>query len=304
MKFTTLRRSVFSIFISLAFATGVQAQATRTWVSGVGDDANPCSRTAPCKTYAGAISKTAAGGEISTLDPGGFGGVTITKAITIDGGGGQVASALVAGTSGITINAGANDRVVLRNLRIQGIGSGIHGVNFIAGKSLLIDKCVIQGFTNTGIRFQPNTFANLVVQDTTVNDCDVAALSASTLAPENRVSLIRSSFSDSGLGVQAGAFTQVSLINSLVSNNSGGGVIATGNNLALAVIDRSIVSNNDTFGVKAEANGIVLLTNSTVNFNSGNGLTFVTGGQIFTAGNNTIAGNNGSSASSGSIPPQ
>src|ERR1700738_102345 len=97
------------------------AQATRTWVSGVGDDANPCSRTAPCKTWAGAISKTAPGGEIDALDPGGFGGVTITKAITIDGGGGQVASVLVSGTNGIVIAAGANDTVTLRNLRINGV---------------------------------------------------------------------------------------------------------------------------------------------------------------------------------------
>src|SRR6202043_1176531 len=97
-----------------------QAQATRTWVSGVGDDANPCSRTAPCKTFAGAISKTAAGGEIDALDPGGFGALTITKAITIDGGGGQVASVLVSGTPGITISAGSADRVILRNLAING----------------------------------------------------------------------------------------------------------------------------------------------------------------------------------------
>src|SRR3954453_8058258 len=83
----------------------VSAQASRTWVSGLGNDANPCSLTAPCKTFAGAISKTAAGGEISVLDPGGFGAVTITKSITIDGGGGQVASALAAGTNGIVINA-------------------------------------------------------------------------------------------------------------------------------------------------------------------------------------------------------
>src|SRR5436309_12145423 len=59
------------------------AQASRTWVSGVGDDANPCSRTAPCKTFAGAISKTAAGGEINCLDSGGFGAVTIIKSMTI-----------------------------------------------------------------------------------------------------------------------------------------------------------------------------------------------------------------------------
>src|SRR5580693_9720 len=75
-------------------APSASAQAPRTWVSGVGDDANPCSRTAPCKTFAGAISKTVAGGEISVLDPGGYGALTITKAITIDGGGGQVASVL------------------------------------------------------------------------------------------------------------------------------------------------------------------------------------------------------------------
>src|SRR5688572_33130134 len=79
-------------------------QATRTWVSGVGDDVNPCSRTAPCKTLAGAISKTATGGEISILDPGGFGAVTITKSITIDGGG-IIGSILSSGTNGIVVNA-------------------------------------------------------------------------------------------------------------------------------------------------------------------------------------------------------
>src|SRR3984893_12212862 len=92
-----------------------QAQAARTWVSGVGDDVNPCSRTAPCKTWAGAISKTADGGEIDALDPGGFGALTITKSITIDGGGGQVASTLVSGTNGIVVNAPAGSIVTLRN---------------------------------------------------------------------------------------------------------------------------------------------------------------------------------------------
>src|ERR1700736_2139486 len=97
------------------------AQASRTWVSGVGDDANPCSRTAPCKTFAGAISKTAAGGEIDALDPAGYGAVTIAKAITIDGGGGQVASILASGgINGVNVQAGASDVVTLRNLRING----------------------------------------------------------------------------------------------------------------------------------------------------------------------------------------
>src|SRR5436853_2471004 len=113
---------LFTVLGVLVFGTAImQGQASRTWVSGVGDDANPCSRTAPCKTFAGAISKTAPGGEVDALDPGGFGAVTITKAITIDGGGGQVASELVSGTNGIVVQAGANDTVILRNIRINGI---------------------------------------------------------------------------------------------------------------------------------------------------------------------------------------
>jgi hypothetical protein len=120
----------FKILFSALFVVGLaivpaRAQATRTWVSGVGDDANPCGRTAPCKTWAGAISKTSPGGEMDALDPGGFGALTITKSITIDGGGGQVASVLTEGTPGITIAAASNDVVIIRNLRFDGLlGNG------------------------------------------------------------------------------------------------------------------------------------------------------------------------------------
>jgi hypothetical protein len=125
------------------------AQASRTWVSGVGDDANPCSRTAPCKTFAGAISKTAPGGEIDALDPAGFGAVNITKAMTLDGGGGQVASVLASAGNGISVQAGASDVVTLRNLSINGIGSGTNGVRFVSGKALNIEHCAIASFTRT-----------------------------------------------------------------------------------------------------------------------------------------------------------
>src|SRR5690242_16407677 len=136
--------------LTLGCASRASAQATRTWVSGVGDDANPCSRTAPCKTFAGAISKTAAGGEIDALDPAGFGAVTIAKAMTLDGGGGQVAPVLVSGTNGITVQAGAGDVVTIRNISINGIGSGINGVKFVSGKARHIEHCAIAGFTNHG----------------------------------------------------------------------------------------------------------------------------------------------------------
>src|SRR5215210_5708866 len=135
-------RCVVPMLALIALALPASAQATRTWVSGVGDDANPCSRTAPCKTFAGAISKTTAGGEINVIDPGGFGAITITKAITIDGGG-TFASILASGTTGINISAGANDVVTLRNLSINGGGTGIHGIRFLTGGALHIENCVI-----------------------------------------------------------------------------------------------------------------------------------------------------------------
>src|SRR5215470_13851746 len=150
-------------FILLAAALSF-GQASRTWVSGVGDDANPCSRTAPCKTFAGAISKTALGGEIDALDPGGFGALTIGKSITLDGGGGQVASVLVAGTNALVVAAGATDVVILRNLRLNGLlgngsnsgNAGINGIRFLSGATLLIENCNIFGFNNDAIDIVPN----------------------------------------------------------------------------------------------------------------------------------------------------
>ncbi|XUM24328.1 hypothetical protein ACRAVF_14670 [Bradyrhizobium oligotrophicum S58] len=142
------------------------AQATRTWVSGVGDDVNPCSRTAPCKTFAGAISKTAAGGEIDVLDPGGYGAVTITKSITIDGGG-TMASILASGTNGINVNAGANDVIILRNLSINGAGTtlGLNGINFLAGRKLVVENCTFENFSQSAISVAPTGAAQVVIAD-------------------------------------------------------------------------------------------------------------------------------------------
>src|SRR5437879_2587445 len=147
-------------------ASVARGQATRTWVSGLGDDVNPCSRTAPCKTFAGAISKTAAGGEIDALDPAGYGAVTITKSITIDGGG-SLASILVSGTSAIFVNDGGanNIEVALRRLNFQGVYSGLNGIRFISGRRLTVDSCVIEHFTQNGIDVvttAPGTYLNVL----------------------------------------------------------------------------------------------------------------------------------------------
>ena len=169
-----------TILAFCAWSGSAQTQATRTWVSGVGDDANPCSRTAPCKTFAGAISKTAPGGEIDALDPGGFGAVTITKAITIDGGGGQVASVLVSGTNGIVVSAAATDVVTLRNIRINGIGTGLNGIQYTAGKAVIVQNCDIFGFTQNGINVALGAAGKLVVTDTTVTNNTGLGISVAT----------------------------------------------------------------------------------------------------------------------------
>src|ERR1700716_2419072 len=140
-----------------AFASLAEARAARTWVSGVGDDANPCSRTAPCKTFAGAISKTAAGGEINCLDPGGFGAVTITKSMTIDCH--EVfGSVLVSGTNGINIVSDntAAPVVRLRNLNVTGITTqGLNGIRITGATSatttVVLEDMMLDGFSARGI---------------------------------------------------------------------------------------------------------------------------------------------------------
>src|SRR6478735_7405290 len=124
---------------SLVFVAHVTQAQNRTWVSGVGDDLNPCSRTAPCKTFAGAISKTAAGGEINVLDPGAYGAVTVTKSINIIAEGFE-AGVLVSGTNAIIVNAGVNDVVELRGLDFNGTDNGLAGVKIIAADSVHITK--------------------------------------------------------------------------------------------------------------------------------------------------------------------
>lgn len=154
----------------VGFSTAAQAQATRTWVSGVGDDANPCSRTAPCKTFAGAISKTATNGEINVLDPGGFGAVTITKSITIRSECIE-AGVLVSGTNGIIVNApSASDVVILDGLDIEGLGTGLNGVRIIGNGSVVVRRSLIHHFTGNGVELAGVSGAKVLVQDCVISN--------------------------------------------------------------------------------------------------------------------------------------
>lgn len=160
------------------------AQATRTWVSGVGDDANPCSRTAPCKTFAGAISKTAPAGEINVLDPGGFGAVTITKSISITSIGFE-AGVLVSGTNGIVVSVASTDKVLLQGLDIEGLGTGLDGVKIIGAGTTTIDNCRIRHFTGNGVNLNGTAGARVVVKNSVITNNNGGFLIAGASGAQN-----------------------------------------------------------------------------------------------------------------------
>jgi Right handed beta helix region len=267
MRRIALLAIVVGFFLPLLASAPANAQATRTWVSGVGDDANPCSRTAPCKTFAGSISKTAAGGEINCIDPGGFGALTITKAITISCEG-LTAGVLVAGTNGFTVSAGVNDVVVLKGLDFEGVGSGIVGIQFNSGASLTVVNCTIRNFTSLGIGFNPTGNAALLVLDSLVTNNGTAS---------------------SGGGIQvfpSGAGTAKALLNHVSVQRNFDGIAALGtSNLQ---IDNSTVSSNTSIGVIVAGVATIRIGRSGITNNGA----AATSGNVLSYLDNQINGNN------------
>jgi hypothetical protein len=275
----------------MAFASLAQAQATRTWVSGVGDDANPCSRTAPCKTFAGAISKTAASGEINCLDNGGFGGVTITKAMTIEGGG-QIAGVLVSGTNAIIVNALNTDTVTLRNLDINGLNTGINGVRILgATGKVSIENCVIFGFSNRGISDERTSAGHLYVTNTVVRKSG----SSGVVVIPGVGGSVKASFencrfqNNGGQGLVVEPNVQATVNNSNATGNTASGFFAEGSTAAELNLQNCIASHNGQ-GVTANTNAAVRVSNTQITNNT-TGLNPTNGGQIHSYGNNNVTAN-------------
>ncbi len=293
-----LKLLLATLAVAFVFTTAAHAQATRTWVSGVGDDANPCSRTAPCKTFAGAISKTAAGGEIDVLDPGGFGALTITKAITIDGGG-SLAGVLVSGTNGINIAAGAADEVILRHLAFNGAaGTGLDGVSILSAGNVIIQNCIFQGFAQTNVEINSSTGIYVLIEDSTMTGGHQGvAIDGST-----------------GPGPVAAALNNVTIQNTQTALRTLRGHID---------VTHSTFQNNAAYGVYAEV-GSVNVESSLFSFNgsalvAGSAATIAVsnvdlfnnvvafasqGGGILSAGNNRSTGNSVQGAPTGSLTVQ
>jgi hypothetical protein len=298
------RRVLISVGFLLCYAGVAHAQATRTWVSGVGDDANPCSRTAPCKTWAGAIAKTAAGGEIDALDPGGFGALTITKAITLDGGGGQVASTLVAGTNGIVVAAGQGDAVIIRNIRLDGLGvpgtvvqPGLAGIDVVSAGAVHVEHCSIFGFSNNGISFTPSSLGSLYVSDTTITESGGAGI----YITNGHAAIERVVSSGNQSGVIAAASSNVTVSRSIVSGNIMG-FAAAYSAASVMEINDSVASHNQ-WGVVAGQGGTAYLNNASVTDSTISGLLNDGSSFIVSFGNNHLAGNAMNGAFTSMISP-
>jgi len=295
----TINALAIAIF-TFAFASIAHGQATRTWVSGVGDDANPCSRTAPCKTFAGAISKTAVDGEIDALDPGGFGAVTITKAITIDGNG--WGSILASGTNGVNVNISANSGsnfVQIRNLSINGAATGLIGINIVngvSGETVAVENCVIFDFragSGRGISDTRTAAGNLLVVDCLVKNNSGAGIAAiGTGGTKTSVENTRSLKNGDGIVLNGGS-NFLSARNCVTNSNTGNGFSAQGGS-DMQIINCETMYN--ATGIQA-LNGVtaVRVSRTTIARNTTDGLGFA-GGTIQSYGNNELsnnAGNNG-----------
>lgn len=286
-------RRIATLAIFLGFLTPLlasapaHAQATRTWISGVGDDANPCSRTAPCKTFAGAISKTATGGEIDCLDPGGFGAVTITKSITLDcGGGGIVGSILASAVNGIIVNA-AGGNVILRNLSINGAGTtiGIRGISILAANSVLVENSHIMTFSQQCIGDVRPTAGNLVVNNVDMRFCALAGIGTATTNGVLKLAANNIRATNNGNGVALAANTNATITNSVLSDNTNGGIDNEG---ATIFADGTAMSGNNN-GVN-NGSGTTFLSNNHVSGNTTNAVN-IAGGTVNTYGTNQLNGN-------------
>ena len=268
-----------------AFSTLAHAQSPRTWVSGTGDDQNPCSRTAPCKTFAGAQSKTSTGGEISVLDPGGFGAINITKSLTLNGDG-TLAGILASGFTGITVNiiSGlSTDKVVVRNISIQGAGSGTDGVRVFDAAEVILDNVTISGFIDAGVDVIQSQASNLFLRNVRISKAAVGVRTQTTIGT---VSGVFENVAISGMtshGVECVNNTTLVMRNLETSRCAGSGVRSAAPTVDLS-IENSVSSGNNV-GYEASA-GDLRIANCGMYYNNMN-----CSAAVLSAGNNRSAGN-------------
>lgn len=283
----------------------------RTWVSGVGNDADPCSRTAPCKTFAGAYAKTNAGGEIDVLDRGGFGEITISKAITIDGGD-LSGGILAAGGNGIVVNVTAGTVVTIRNVAIIGVTSAsgsppLNGIRLIQAGKLHVEHCEIYKFTQRGIDIAPTGAAFVYVKDSFIHDNVGAGVGMSPAVAggsiKGNLDNVRSENNQNGFVEQDNS--KVSIRNSVAAGNGTNGFLAIGSASGNPdMLLESCITSTNSNGVRTQgtANTKIRISNVTITDNA-TGIS-VAAGMVISSGNNSIQGNTADGAPTMTIMQQ
>lgn len=304
MSLRKLSLSAVLLSCVLTATPAVQAQLTQTWVSEAGNDANPCSRTLPCKTFAGALPNTTAKGRINAIDPGTFGTVTITKSVTIDASE-SFAGVLASGTNAIVISAAPTDVVTLRGLTIDGNGTGLDGIQVISAKEVRIENCTIQGFVNRGIIVSNASgsvnlhIRNTVIQNNTGSSSPAGNSGAVLLRPAGTATvsaIIENSHLDQNtFGLRVEGNSRATVSDSTASANTTFGfhaVVSIGATVPSWIILENVVVTNNTTGIQSEGSlfATVRLSNTLVTSNSV-GLSSVNSGQIISWVNNRVNGN-------------
>jgi len=305
IKSLTLLATLLGLFLHVASA---QAQLVRTCVSmAKGNNANAasfCHCTTPCRTFAVAHDNTLPDGEITVLDPGDYGGLTITKPISINNDSvGEASITVSGGTTGIIVNAPADGNVNLRGLTIQGVGfGGGIGLRFNTGFHLTMTNCTIRNHTGNGIELFPTGNSNLSVSNTLVADNGGSGIVVSpTGSGIVKTALSRvEAYNNSGAGVFVSAqFSSAGTINataedSVAANNSGAGFVAfspTGQSPTNLLVVRSVSSNNGTGLFASGAAATLRVGQSTVTGNTTNSWSTFNGGVLRSYGDNNIDGN-------------
>jgi hypothetical protein len=296
MKTTSLLHLVQGAFIALlAFTLGsTAAQAAppdRTWVSGTGDNANPCSRAQPCLTFNAALGAAATGGEINCVNSGNFSVLTInSKSIVVDGEGAH-AGISEPGAIAIYIN-GAGAVVTLRNLALNGLGNSPAGISIVNASEVNIENCFITGFY-LGVDIQPSAACSVTIKNTIIRRCPGGAVYAhpnpSTGAAVN---ISKSSLNDSIFGFRAEANVKAVLDDCVLAGNTNNAVVVQPVSVASkATLSRCTINDSGGYGVLANGSLATVFLSNNVIFNNGVGVGVLSGGGITSLGNNNINGN-------------
>ena len=286
---------VFTLLVSVV-CSAAPLPSNRTFVSTTGDDTNPCSKTSPCRTFAGAFAKTPVGGEIDVLDSGDFGPVTINQSVSI------IASGVVAGiqvTSGdaIDITGGV---VILKGLTLDGVGQGASGIRVTAVSQLLIQDCAINNFTVIGLDYNSGFNSSVLVVKNTSFQNNMATghggVGGVYLHPQSfgvRALFEGVLIENNSTGFRADDLSFVTIRNSqIVSNNLKGISVTSTSFAATAIIENCVVSHNQGNGITSNGGiSTVTISNVTVALNGGSGIRATGSGVLLSYGNNRIFGN-------------